>query len=926
MKIASLLTWLLTLFLCLSVSFLFGQQTLTGVVEDENGDPLIGATVMIKGTDRGTITDMEGKYAIQCSPGETLVITYIGYPTTETVLTERSFRGRGNKNKIQQKQVKAITSNAYQLAIQNDRDTAQIKASSKEKFLLNSRIYNYRKIKDIKFGDPDVRFDFADDPWKYQIGLSQKLAFSFIPDQRLPALQTEYAAGTNDAGVINLLDAMAEFPQAFGPNFNQVRYDDIPTMTNPAGQLIFAVGADEPVGRDPRPDIFPGVLLSTTGLNLQLSRKKEKVFLRLKHQSGKDVFGVRPFSINRMSIDFIKKINNSKLTVKGALQGNKNNQSNRNGLANGIYQFAYQSPTEFPLNYTLNRDQNRTATNGPFDNPFYLLENALDQNTMTRWNLGAKWNQNAYYTRDFNFSVQTDISGSRQKVNFLPGQNQIGMLNPILQDYQLPVWQNQCNIDYKFEDNFNAEFIARHSLENLTYEYAQGVMEESALKLKRNNLDFLTRFNYDTYKNEFLEKVHVYNQIFISSYDQQKFFLPGFSIKFNGEEWLKKKKIIDEVYLSGEFSRSIYQQPLLYQNRSWNYVGLDAFDQANYMVLPELATPENLNLETRNNFIGNLRIGAFNDLLSLHTNYYHTLRKDVVGHRGILADTKIENLATLREQGLEINLEFNKNRYWNHHHNFKAQFIFELNRSKVVALNDGVEKVILGGTANVQQLLKTGASSGAFQGTTWLRNENGDLLIDESGYPMVNHQLSIIGDALPDYRLKLNLVYSHQQYSAGVSLMYSKGGQTWNGTQASLDFLGLSQNSAELRTTENYIFPGVNMDGRSNTIPVSFGESNGTEHLNRWQRYGPGGVGEAYVEDASFLTFSTFYFGYKFIENENLFRELSLKVYANNLMAWLPFSGFSPFRSFRDLDATSAIQLFNLPMSSEIGLTLIVKI
>ena len=50
----------------------------TGVVRDGNGEPLIGATVQVKGTNRVTATDIDGKYSILAAPGSTLVIKYVG--------------------------------------------------------------------------------------------------------------------------------------------------------------------------------------------------------------------------------------------------------------------------------------------------------------------------------------------------------------------------------------------------------------------------------------------------------------------------------------------------------------------------------------------------------------------------------------------------------------------------------------------------------------------------------------------------------------------------------------------------------------------------------------------------------------------------------------------------------------------------------
>ena len=61
------------------------QQTgvITGTVVDENGETVIGATITIKGGDasKGTITDFDGNFSIQCKPGTQLVISYVGYET-----------------------------------------------------------------------------------------------------------------------------------------------------------------------------------------------------------------------------------------------------------------------------------------------------------------------------------------------------------------------------------------------------------------------------------------------------------------------------------------------------------------------------------------------------------------------------------------------------------------------------------------------------------------------------------------------------------------------------------------------------------------------------------------------------------------------------------------------------------------------------
>lgn len=56
-------------------------QTVKGTVVDMNGDPVIGATVKVSGTNNGTITDMDGKYLIKVPSKGTLEISFVGYKT-----------------------------------------------------------------------------------------------------------------------------------------------------------------------------------------------------------------------------------------------------------------------------------------------------------------------------------------------------------------------------------------------------------------------------------------------------------------------------------------------------------------------------------------------------------------------------------------------------------------------------------------------------------------------------------------------------------------------------------------------------------------------------------------------------------------------------------------------------------------------------
>ena len=75
-----LLIMLAVMFFALDVS---AQAVISGHVKDETGEDVIGASVMIKGTSNGTVTDFDGNFKLECKPGATLVFTYIGFNPQE---------------------------------------------------------------------------------------------------------------------------------------------------------------------------------------------------------------------------------------------------------------------------------------------------------------------------------------------------------------------------------------------------------------------------------------------------------------------------------------------------------------------------------------------------------------------------------------------------------------------------------------------------------------------------------------------------------------------------------------------------------------------------------------------------------------------------------------------------------------------------
>ncbi len=84
-------TWkhcLMLLVLSIMSFALYAQtQTVNGIVKDQLGETVVGASILEKGTSNGCTTDLDGKFSLKTKPGATLLISFVGYETQEVKVT-----------------------------------------------------------------------------------------------------------------------------------------------------------------------------------------------------------------------------------------------------------------------------------------------------------------------------------------------------------------------------------------------------------------------------------------------------------------------------------------------------------------------------------------------------------------------------------------------------------------------------------------------------------------------------------------------------------------------------------------------------------------------------------------------------------------------------------------------------------------------
>lgn len=64
------------------------SKKITGVVLDEGGEPAIGATIVEKGTNNATVTDVNGKFTLYANPKSKLIVSYIGFADQEVPVSQ----------------------------------------------------------------------------------------------------------------------------------------------------------------------------------------------------------------------------------------------------------------------------------------------------------------------------------------------------------------------------------------------------------------------------------------------------------------------------------------------------------------------------------------------------------------------------------------------------------------------------------------------------------------------------------------------------------------------------------------------------------------------------------------------------------------------------------------------------------------------
>ncbi len=239
----------------------------------------------------------------------------------------------------------------------------------------------------------------------------------------------------------------------------------------------------------------------------------------------------------------------------------------------------------------------------------------------------------------------------------------------------------------------------------------------------------------------------------------------------------------------------------------------------------------------------------------------------------------------------------------------------------VEELVEGVESITLNGFSSTSSRAVEGESYGAIFGSRFERNENGDVLIDDDGYPLEASEDGLVGDPIPDWLAGISNGFRYKNLSVSVLFDIRSGGDVWCGTCGILDYFGVSE--ATLARDQTTVFTGVvQSTGAVNTQAVPYSDTSISENNNYWRRYGFGGVSETAIYDASWVRLRELTLSYdlpsKWLEG-TFIDGISLSGFGRNLWLNTDYPGVDPETNLTGDTNGIGLDYFNQPNTKSYG-------
>jgi outer membrane receptor protein involved in Fe transport len=336
----------------------------------------------------------------------------------------------------------------------------------------------------------------------------------------------------------------------------------------------------------------------------------------------------------------------------------------------------------------------------------------------------------------------------------------------------------------------------------------------------------------------------------------------------------------------------------------------------------------NLKNELTRSYEAGTELKFFNNRLGVDFTYYNASTINQITPVQISAATgyvtRLINAGEIRNQGMEIFVEANpfasKNFGWN------IIFNFSRNKSKVVSLAPGLATLTLLDTYNGGTIeARPGQSYGNIVGLPFMRNDNGDIMLTETGVWQPGNQQVIMGNIQPDWLGGITNTFRYKGLQLSVLIDIRQGGQVYSMSKYN-QMAGGTGKFTENR--ENLIADGVILqpDGKyvkSDKVLLA---------QDYYALQGPwSGIGETMVIDADYVAFREASISYNFGSSRwltgSILKTAKLSLVGRNLFyiyrdPQFKTMGVSPETAFNTTAAAQGVETPGVPTTRSLGINL----
>ena len=657
--------------------------------------------------------------------------------------------------------------------------------------------------------------------------------------------------------------------------------------------------------------------------------------------------------------------------------------SNTSGLLLGLYRtpisfdnangFSPEDAVDNPSSYIFaNGAQRNYRGGGGYDNPYWIVNNALRDETVNRvyGSFTADYNLNKWFNASL--IIGADYTSDARKQNFEKGSRtrstgyvSLTQYNSFLTDAILNISggdaiTDKINLSYLVSANAfdRTRSFLNSNGSNFAFQGFVNLANASNVAggenfIRTTQMGFVGQVEMDwdstiyltlAARQDYDSRLGVPNTDFKAS--DYSFVYPAASVSFLLSELLPQSETLSFAKIRASWAQVGGPPPFAYlttsgyelttvgdgwgDSISWPIQGITGFEIDNILGNNELTSELTEEIE----FGVDLRF--FNNKIGLDLAYYERKMSDAILNATLPSSTGYTNvwLNSGRMTGRGIEASLNLNIAQSQNFSYTSQINFTSSENIVEELAPGLDKLFLAGFSGAGSYLIAGNQYGYVLGGTYLRTGSGgpnddglnvpegDIVINsdstsnEYGFEAVDPVQRGIGNPNPDFILGWNNQFKIGPVSANFLLDWRQGGDLLNGVAWALSFFGRSQLTADTRNEAPSPIPGVKADGSPNDIPVVR-----DQYYYQSSVGGFGSVWEQFVQDGGWIRLREVSLGYDipmdklgidFIDSGNL------SIVGRNLWYSTDYNGVDPETSLTGVGNGQGVDYFNMPSTRSV--------